>query len=54
MMAPEQTSQCMDWGELWVKELDIEIGWEEKEESFEAGGRIRVESRSLVVLRHAP
>jgi glycogen operon protein len=41
------------WGELWVKELATEIGWVEKEESFKAGDRIRVEARSLVVLRHA-
>jgi isoamylase len=42
-----------DWGELWLKELDTEIGWVEKEESFKAGDRIKVEDRSFVVLRHA-
>jgi isoamylase len=42
-----------DWGEVWVKELDTEIGWVENEESFKARDRIKVEARSLIVLRHA-
>jgi isoamylase len=42
-----------DWGGLWLKELDTEIGWVEKAESFKAGDRVKVEGRSLVVLRHA-
>ncbi|MGA6992597.1 MAG: glycogen debranching protein GlgX [Candidatus Deferrimicrobiaceae bacterium] len=42
-----------DWGELWLKELDTEIGWVEKEESYKAGDRVKVQARSIVVLRHA-
>ena len=42
-----------DWGERWLKELDTQIGWVEKEESFKAGDQIKVEARSMVVLRHA-
>ena len=42
-----------DWGQTWLKEFDTETGWLEKEDSFEAGSRISVEDRSLVVLRHA-
>lgn len=41
------------WGDRWVKELDTATGWIDEEQSFEAGGLIKVESRSLVVLRHA-
>jgi isoamylase len=41
-----------DWGELWLKELDTEIGWIKNEESFKAGDRITAEARSLVVLRN--
>jgi pullulanase/glycogen debranching enzyme len=47
-----EMSWC-DWGALWLKEMDTEIGWVEKEESFKAGDQIKVEARSLVVLRHA-
>ena len=42
-----------DWGERWLKELDTQNGWVEKEESFKAGDQIKVEARSMVVLRHA-
>jgi pullulanase/glycogen debranching enzyme len=41
-----------DWGTLWVKELDTETGWVEKEESFKAGDQISVKAHSLIVLRH--
>jgi len=41
-----------DWGALWLKELDTEIGWIEMEEPFKAGDQIKVEARSMVVLRH--
>jgi isoamylase len=41
-----------DWGDLWIKELDTKVGWAEKEESFRPGDRIKVEARSMVVLRH--
>ena len=41
------------WGHRWVKEFDTETGWMEKEELFGAKGQIRVEGRSLAVLRHA-
>ncbi|MFP4086687.1 MAG: hypothetical protein ACLFUL_07825 [Desulfobacteraceae bacterium] len=40
------------WGESWVKELDTESGWIGEEGPLKAGDRIRVEARSLVVLRH--
>ncbi|MCF8084232.1 MAG: glycogen debranching enzyme, partial [Deltaproteobacteria bacterium] len=40
------------WGQSWVKELDTESGWMGEEGSLKAGDRIRVEARSLVVLRH--
>jgi len=42
-----------DWGELWVKELDTEIGWDEQEEFFKAGDQIPLQARSLVVLRRS-
>jgi len=41
------------WGEHWVKELDTETGWVEKEAFFEAGSRIKIKAHSLMVLRHA-
>jgi glycogen operon protein len=41
------------WGERWVKELATEIGWVKEEETFKAGEPIKVEARSLVVLRQA-
>jgi glycogen operon protein len=40
-----------EWGELWVKELDTEVGWVESEVFLKAGGRIEVGARSVVVLR---
>lgn len=44
----------MDWGKWWVKELDSRVGWLEESSSIEAGTQIKVEARSLVVLRHKP
>lgn len=44
----------IDWGEWWVKELDSRAGWLEEGSSIKAGTQIKVEARSLVVLRHKP
>lgn len=41
------------WGELWLKELDTAEGWLPQAESLTAGAVLRVEGRSMVVLRHA-
>jgi isoamylase len=41
-----------DWGESWMKELDTQTGWLEKDRSFKAGEQIKVGARSLMVLRH--
>jgi glycogen operon protein len=49
----EFTLPSAEWGERWVKELDTSSGWIDEEEIFEAGGLIKIQSRSLVVLRHA-
>lgn len=43
-----------NWGELWLKELDTQVGWLETEESLRAGERVRTQGRSIVILRHAP
>jgi isoamylase len=40
------------WGETWLKELDTHIGWPEKVESYKASDQIKVEPRSIVVLRN--
>jgi isoamylase len=40
-----------EWAETWVKVFDTEAGWTEQEEIFKAGTQIKVEARSLVVLR---
>ncbi|MBD3336105.1 MAG: glycogen debranching protein GlgX [Candidatus Eisenbacteria bacterium] len=42
------------WGKRWVKLIDTAVGWLDGEETFKARERLQVESRSLVVLRHAP
>jgi isoamylase len=42
-----------DWAEGWVRELDTESGWSDGGETFEAGGSVSVEARSIVVLRCA-
>ncbi len=41
-----------EWGTLWIKELDTNVGWLENKESFQAESQINVEGRSVVVLRH--
>ncbi|HKL48974.1 MAG TPA: glycogen debranching protein GlgX [Desulfuromonadales bacterium] len=41
------------WGIAWVKELDTTTGWPEDEQTFKAGEKLTVDSRSLVVLSHA-
>jgi isoamylase len=40
-------------GEVWLKELDTAEGWLPQAESLTAGAALRVEGRSMVVLRHA-
>jgi isoamylase len=39
------------WAEQWVKKLDSSTGWLEEKELCKAGDEIKVEARSLVVLR---
>ncbi|MFO7983851.1 MAG: glycogen debranching protein GlgX [Desulfuromonadales bacterium] len=41
------------WGIAWMKELDTATGWLEDEQCFKAGEKLTVDSRSLMVLRHA-
>ncbi len=41
-----------EWGTRWLKELDTQTGWIDKEKSYKAGSRINIEARSLVVMRH--
>ncbi|MFW6122823.1 MAG: glycogen debranching protein GlgX [Thermodesulfobacteriota bacterium] len=43
-----------DWAESWAQELDTAAGWLETPASYKAASRIKVEARSLVVLRQAP
>jgi isoamylase len=50
----EFTLPPAEWGKTWIKELDTGIGWLEEEEVRKPGDRIKVEARSLVVLRQAP
>jgi len=40
-----------EWGASWEKELDTATGWVEQPETLAAGAQVRVEARSLVVLR---
>ena len=40
-----------EWCEQWIKELDTAEGWLESEQLFMAEDKIKVENRSLVVLR---
>jgi glycogen operon protein len=39
------------WAEQWVKKLDSSTGWLEEKELCKAGDEIKIEARSLVVLR---
>jgi glycogen operon protein len=41
-----------DYGNLWIKEIDTETGWQEEPPTLKAGDAIMVAARSLVVLRH--
>jgi isoamylase len=41
------------WGNEWVKELDTAEGWLRGDEPLPARANLRVEARSMVVLRHA-
>lgn len=43
----------INWGTLWVKELDTNMGWLENNEALKAESQIKVEGRSIVMLRHA-
>ena len=47
------TIPCPEWGELWLREINTAVEELEKEEAFKPGNQIKVQSRSLVVLRHA-
>lgn len=42
----------INWGTLWIKELDTNVGWLNNKELLKAEGQIKVEGRSTVVLRH--
>lgn len=42
----------INWGTLWIKELDTNVGWLDNKESLKAESQIEVEGRSMVVLRH--
>jgi glycogen operon protein len=41
-----------DYGNLWIKEIDTETGWQEEPPTLKAGDAIMVAARCLVVLRH--
>ncbi len=41
-----------EWGEEWTRVLDTSIGWIDSEDMIKAGGKLKVNARSLVVLRH--
>jgi isoamylase len=41
-----------DYGNLWIKEIDTETGWQEEPPTLKAGDTTMVVARSLVVLRH--
>jgi isoamylase len=41
-----------EWGRNWTRVLDTATGWCEGEEALATGDGIRVEARSMVVLRH--
>lgn len=41
------------WGATWALELDTYRGWLDDIELFKAGDTVRVEARSLLVLRHS-
>ncbi len=42
-----------EWSEEWIKELDTAQGWIETEQRLKPDEVLRVEGRSIVVLRHA-
>ena len=42
------------WGGAWVRVLDTDRGFADKEERFTAGSKIKVLSRSMWVLRGVP
>nr|WP_296748393.1 glycogen debranching protein GlgX [Thioalkalivibrio sp.] len=42
-----------EWAEQWILELDTNSGWVDAEEKMQAGSTLRVEARSIVVLRCA-
>ena len=42
-----------EWGELWKKELDTDVGWLDDDDVLKAGEQVRAEARSLLVLRRA-
>ena len=42
-----------EWGRLWIKELDTQVGWVNDATRLAAGDELQVGSRSLMVLRRA-
>jgi isoamylase len=42
-----------EWGESWVRVLDTAEGFPQEGETVSAGSEVRVEARSLVLLRGA-
>jgi len=49
----EFTLPHSDWSDRWIQELDTAEGWMSKEVIFNAEDKIKVESHSLRLLRHA-
>jgi len=47
------TLPAAQWAAAWRRELDTATGWQDDEETLDAGAAIEVTARSLVVLRHA-
>lgn len=47
------TLPSSDWGQVWINELDTNVGWPEIPETFKCNDQIKVEAYSMVVLRHA-
>lgn len=42
-----------EWGKEWIKELDTAMGWLEEKPIFKADDKVKVEGRSVTVLRNA-
>lgn len=46
------TLPTSEWGEKWIKEMDTAEGWMENKTVYNAQDKIKVEGRSLMVLRY--